>query len=374
MATVGPRATTELGMLTGWDAAELEKFRLADDTPYSTVTQRMAAALGALNAELSNDPFWAGLVYFTDQPELEYRVGTSNGMELHTEYGRPDPARAATEGHMLPLQSWDRRLAWTWDYLRRARLPQIEADIADALKDVRDRWRLQVLTRLLKRGDDSGVAKGLGASGYSPGFATTAGSTNVDFVPPAYAGTVFTSTHEHYVGIGGGAFTAAVFTDAKDELKEHGHVPPFDFLIGPSDRATVTGLTGFVGTRSELIRYGSTADLAADTNGMPTMGVDLIGIMSDDFRVWEVRGVPQYYGFAYKSYGPRSQRNPLAVRVTKGLAAPRVLAFNDPNAGSPLNPLQNLMLFLEFGVGVNDRTNGTPRYVNNATWADGTPT
>ncbi len=60
--------------------------------------------------------------------------------------------------------------------------------------------------------------------------------------------------------------------------------------------------------------------------------------------------------------------------MTKGLAAPRVLAFNDPNAGSPLNPLQNLMLFLEFGVGVNDRTNGTPRYVNNATWADGTPT
>jgi hypothetical protein len=30
------------------------------------------------------------------------------------------------------------------------------------------------------------------------------------------------------------------------------------------------------------------------------------------------------------------------------------------------------MLYLEFGVGVGDRTNGTTRYVNNATWADGT--
>lgn len=374
MATLGPRGTTELAMLSGWDATELTKFRLADDTPYSTVVARMNAAIGALNAELASDPFWSGLVYFTDQPDLEYRDGTANGMELHTEYGRPDPARAATTGHMLPLQAWDRRLAWTWDYLRKARMPQIEADIADAIKDVRDRWRLQILTRVLKRTDDSGAAKGLGTAGYSPGFATTAGSTNVDFVPPAFAGTTFTNTHEHYVAIAGGAFTAAVFTDAKDELKEHGHTAPFDFLIGPSDRATVTALTGFVGVRSGLIAYGSTADLAADANAVPTPGVDLIGIMSDDFRVWEVRGVPQYYGFAYKSYGPRSMRNPLAVRVTKGATTPRVLVFNDPNAGSPLNPLQNLMLFLEFGVGVNDRTAGTPRYVNNSTWADGTAT
>lgn len=373
MATAGPRATSELVMLSGWDATELEKFRLADDTPYSTVVSRMNTAINALNAELSNDPFWSGLVSFTDQPELEYRQGTSNGMELHTEYGRPDAARADTTGHMLPLLAWDRRLAWTWDYLRRARMPQIEADIADAIKDVRDRWRLQILGRILKRTDDSGALKGLGTAGYSPGFATTAGSTNVDFVPPAYGGTVFTSTHEHYVAIAGGAFTAAVFTDAKDELKEHGHVAPFDFLIGPSDRATVAALTGFVGTRSQLIAYGSTADLAADS-GMPTAGVDLIGVMVDDFRVWEVRGMPQYYGFAYKSYGPRSQRNPLIVRVTKGTSAPRVQVFPDPNAGSPLSPLQNMMLFVEFGVGVNDRTAGTPRYVNNSTWADGTAT
>jgi hypothetical protein len=47
----------------------------------------------------------------------------------------------------------------------------------------------------------------------------------------------------------------------------------------------------------------------------------------------------------------------------------------DPVASNGRDPLNSLMLFLEFGVGVGmDRTNGTPRYVNNATWSDGTVT
>ena len=50
------------------------------------------------------------------------------------------------------------------------------------------------------------------------------------------------------------------------------------------------------------------------------------------------------------------------------------VAIPDPLGGNANYPLQNLMLFTEFGVGVGDRTNGTPRYTNSATWADGTPT
>ena len=46
----------------------------------------------------------------------------------------------------------------------------------------------------------------------------------------------------------------------------------------------------------------------------------------------------------------------------------------DPNAGNGIAPLHNLMLYTRFGVGVNDRTAATPRYVNNASWSDGTPT
>lgn len=369
---LGYRDTTSLVMLTGWDATVLQNFKLEDGATYAQVVAQIAGALNALNAELSNDPLWASLVSFTDQPEVEYRVGASNGFEVHTEYGLPDAKRAATEGHLLPLLAYDRMLGWTWDYLRRARLSHLQADIADAIKDARDRWRVSILTRMLKRGDDSGAASGLGASGYSTGFATTAASTNVDFTPPAFGGTSFAATHEHYVPIAGGAFTNAVFQDAYDELAEHGHEPPFTFLIGPSDRLTVVGLSDFTKAAAMGIRVGSTQDIA-NPGSINSPWAAFLG-MCNDFEVYEVRGVPQYYGVGYKSYGPRSQRNPLRIRLAKGESAPGVIAMTDPKAGNGTSPLQNLMLFTEFGVGVADRTAGTPRYVNNAAWADGTPT
>lgn len=372
MANLGPRDTSFLVMLTGWDATELQNFQLIDGTSYAEVVGQMNVALATLNAEFTSD-WYAGLYSVTDQPDLEYRVGSSNGFEVFTEYGRADQKRAATEGHMLPLVPYDRMLGWTWSYLQEARMSHIEADIADAIKDARDRRRVSILTRLLKRGDDSGAANGLGSSGYSPGFATAAASTSVDFTPPAYGGTSFDSDHEHYVGISGGVFTNAVFTDAKDELREHGHEPPYDFIIGPSDESTVVGLTNFTPIAESLVAYGLTQDkarLAPDDVGW---GSYYIGTISD-FAVRVVRGVPQYYGFGYKSYGRLSQRNPLRLRLQKGSAAFNVIGMPDPKGGAGINPIHNLMLYMKFGVGVADRTNGTARYVNNTTWADGTAT
>jgi hypothetical protein len=361
-------------MLTGWDATALRNFQLADGTSYAEVVAQMDMALGALNADLANDALWSTLVSYTDQPDLEYRVGGTGGLERHTEYGRPDAQRAVTEGHMLPLIKWDRALGWTWDYLQDARLPQIQADIAMAAQDIRDKWRVQILTRLLQRGDDSGAANGLGTSGYSPGFATAAASTSVDFVPPTWGGTSFTSAHEHYVSIAGGAFTQAVFQDIRAELREHGHQPPFDVLIGVSDESTVRGLTGFVPVAQQLVSYGTTTSLA--TFGMESDEINgsyYIG-MYEDCRIRVVPGMPQYYAFAYKSYGMNNPRNPLRVRVGKGQQRPQFMAMTDPRAGNATTPIQYLMLYGQFGVGVGDRTNGTPRYVNNANWSDGTPT
>lgn len=363
----GFRDATNLVLPVGWDAAALKNFQLQDGTSLAIIAGDLGAAIAAANAELANDPLWAGLVSFADQPEVEYRVGVSNGFEVHTEYGRPDAQRADTTGHMLPIIGYDRRLGWTWDFLRKARASQIEADIADAIKDMRDIWRKAILGRLLKRLDDSGASKGLGASGYSTGFATAAASTNVDFIPPAFGGTAFDANHEHYVPLAGGAFTAAVFADIYDELREHGHEPPFDVLIGPADRATVEGLTGFVKAVDPLVQAASSTAIA-NVNPM-----DYIGTISH-CRVREVRGMPQYYGVGYKSYGPNSQRNPLRIRVGKGESAPRAVLMYDDSGRNPDSPLQSLKLFFEFGVGVADRTAGTPRYVNNAAWSDGTPT
>jgi len=297
-------------------------------------------------------------------------------MQDFTEYGRPDPQRGETQGHMLPLKAKDRSLEWTWDYLRKAHMGQIQADIAGGLNDIRTAWRTSILSRLLQRGDDSGTVNGLGATGYSPGFATTEASTAVDFVPPEFAGLEFANTHEHYVAIAGGAWTAAVFADIKAELREHGHEPPYMVIASTSDEATIRALAGFTEVDNLLLNYGddtTRANLPVAAIGSSSAGGYFIGTI-DDCAVRVVYGMPQYYGFAWKPKGSNNPMNPLRIRVQKGAPkGPFFQAFPDPRAGGANYPLQNLMFFGEWGVGVGvDRTNGTARYNNNSTWADGT--
>ena len=98
--SLGPRDTTSLVMLSGWDATELRKFELQDGTSFAAVVASLNGALTAVSGELYNDPIWSALVSYTDMPDVEYRVGTSNGMERFTEYGRPDAKRSDTQGHL----------------------------------------------------------------------------------------------------------------------------------------------------------------------------------------------------------------------------------------------------------------------------------
>ena len=371
MTLLGNRDTRDNVILTGIDATLLTNWRLRDGATYEQVVQMANAALGGFNAGLGSDPFWSMLISFTDQLESRYAIGNAASMVAHTEYGRPDPQRAEMAGHMLPFRKWDYMLGWTADYLEEARLDDLAADVALGLEAAGNRWRISLLQRLLKRGDESGSVNGLSATGLSPGFATAAASTGVDFQPPTYGGTAFTSDHEHYVAIAGGAFTTAVFADARAELEEHGHEPPYEFIIGPSDEATVTGLTGFIPVNEALINQ-SILNATVNFTGAAVGGKRPVGAING-FRVWVVPGVPQYYGFGWKSYGANSARNPLRVRVPEGQRAPRLLLIRDSN-NPGIAPVQNLMMQTAFGVGVGDRTNGTSRYVNNATWADGTPT
>lgn len=369
---LGPRDISTAALLTGWDATALKNFELDDGTSIAAVVAMLNTALSVAATELQSG-LWAQLVSFTDRPDVEYRVGTSNGFSRHTEYGRPDAQRGETEGHMLPYEEWDRGLGWTYDYLtKHARMDQIEADIADVIKDAKDLWRQRILRRLIKRSDDSGQALGLGTGGLSPGFATAAANTGVDFTPVNYGGNVFTSDHEHYVAVSGG-WTNAVFKDIKAELMEHGHSAPYAVMASPLDADTIAGLSDFVPVAKANVNYGANTTLATVPTEIGTEGVYAIGTIHE-CTVWIVPGMPQHYGFGWKPYGPLSQRNPLRVRLWKGQRRPMLMAANDPRNGSPAHPLQFLMIKLDFGVGVGqDRTNGTARYNNNASWADGTP-
>ena len=369
MASLGPRDTRDFTVFTGVDATELAKLSLQDGTTAQAVVSLLEAGYGALNVELNNDPLYSSLWSFTNDPQVSYRVGTNMTFGDRTEYARPDPQRAAMEGHMLPLKGYDMALGWTWDYLRDAYMGQIEADIASSINAARDKVRAVTLTKLITKTDATGSANGLGAAGISPGFATTAASTGVDFLPPSYAGTAFATTHEHYA-IGATTLTAAQFVTNMKNLREHGHKAPFTLLISPTDSATVSALTTFVAISDPRIaQYSSTTAIVNSA----TAPENAIGYLTDS-QAWvvPVDGWPANYTFMFKSYGPNSPLNPLRVRVRRGETSLRVIAFPDPNKGtSPANPLGTLIGFTEFGVGVNDRTDGVPHY-SNSSWADGT--
>ncbi len=116
----------------GWDAGELAKFQFAGTgTTYDQVITDIVTALSIVNSGLLNDPLYGAMLSVTTEMTVEYRDGTANGMNERTEYGEPDARRGTTIGHMLPLKSFDRKLGWTYDFLRKARPIQLEADIAD---------------------------------------------------------------------------------------------------------------------------------------------------------------------------------------------------------------------------------------------------
>jgi hypothetical protein len=373
--TLGNRDLSNLVLPTGWDTAQLNALSLQDGTTYATVAGMLNSAVGGLNSMLFNDPIYNSLLSFTNDPIVQYNVGGADAAERHTEYGRPDAHRADLEGHMLPIDAWDRGLGWTWDYLRKANMRQVEADIAMAIAAFRNRWQLEILGRLFRRADVTGAAVGLGAGGISPGFATAAANTGVDYNPPAWGGTTFSTAHEHYVAIAGGVPTAAMFADIEAELREHGHFAPYDAWISPLDEAAVRLITGFYPIGSPMVNYGVNTAFANLTDGVDELnGSYYIGVIGNT-RIRVMPRIPQYYVFGFKSYGNRSPRNPLVVRLGVGQTSPAVIAMTDPRAGNATTPLQYMMLFFEFGVGVGaDRTVATPRYVNNATWADATIT
>ena len=365
MANIGGRDTRDFVVWTGVDAAQLLKEQLQDGTNLLTVTNQLTGALNAIAAEVQNDPVYSSVWSMADSPIVSYRMGTDFSFEDHTEYSRPNRNRAEVDGHMLPLKSYDLGLGWTWDYLRNAYMAQVEADIQSTVNAARKLVRTRLLNRILARTDDSGASKGLGSGGYSPGFATTAASTNVDFTPPEFAGTTFANTHEHYAA-GTSSLTSANAILAMKHLREHGHVAPFDLWIPSADEATYRAFSDFVAASDPLVTPGSTTALVSLPPGY-------IGYLKDSYaRVRIVDGLPTNYWFMFKSYGANNSQNPIRLRVGRGESALRFVAFPDPNAGaSPASPLGTLIAWTEFGVGVGDRTNGTLRY-NASSWADGT--
>lgn len=364
-AIIGPTTLKDVTISTGVDPTILASYKQSAGVTFPSIVAQLATGLQTIANEITSSPFYGGLVYITPDMQVQYRMGGTAVMEQFSENARPNFQKGTMDGHMLPLLSYDIGMGWTWRSLERIKPAKVQSDIQVVLDAVRDRYRLSILGRILKRTDDSGTALGLGSSGYSPGFATTAGSTNVDFTPPSYQGKTFASTHEHYqASADSGSIVIASVVLMRNNLREHGHVEPFDMLISDDDRAVWEALVGWYPAVDASINYA-----AATATANVTLQDGYIGYVQG-FRVRVAPGMPNNYAFGYKSYGVNNPRNPLVIRVPEDKTGLDLRLLTD--GANEAEPLRGAYLFTEFGCGVGqDRTNGTTSYSNSGTWADG---
>ena len=345
MATLGINDLKQYALPTYWDAARVSQVRLQSGETYEQFISDVAAALSMQNAALLQDPLVGGMVSTTTEMMVEYPIGVSNGFQDHTEYGMPDQKRGATTGHMLYLKERDRGLGWTWDMLRKARRSQLDADIASAMKDVRDDFKKRALTRLFKS-----TYTAVGSSGRSMPVAD-GGTADSAYVPPNNPdrASAFDTSHTHLLRLND--ITQANLETAVADIWEHGHDAPYDLLAAQADLGSwtdVTNVTGYVPRPDPLIRYGMSQDLAN------TGDSDVIGVIDTDYgavRLHISARVPTKYWAIYKSHGNLDQRNPLRIRYDESFGIGAVLLAGDHIRQFPL---ENAMLFSAYGFSIGE--------------------
>lgn len=369
---LGPMTLLNKALPTGVDGTRLAEWAMRDGITYGQLANQVALALGEANSQLVSK--WGWLFSITEELMMEYEQGgTVNPMDELTDVDKPVPLHGATIGHMLPLRYFGQGIGGSKRYFRDVRSAQVRAGISVIVN--RGIWRFE--QKLLGRFFDSDE-EAIGTAGFSVPFVHGTGGS-VDFAPPAYDGTTFTTSHDHFIGynLSTPKTFADVFNGLASTLAEHGHMAPFTAMVSRADIATIGALTKFVEIVDNVVsiidRGGGTSGPQFYTNGQRDIG--RIGYFQSDYGLIELlatnRLATGYVGMT-KSYGNLDARNALAVRVHPqrgfGLA---VVPETTPDDDFPIKQLD---VDFEFGCGVGmDRTNGAVGFlVAGGTYTDGT--
>lgn len=357
-ATLGVNDLKQLALPVGWDAGEMQKYRLEDGTTYEALVNSIAGALALAGGMLEADSRYGGLISTTTEDVVEYRQGANNGMQKRSEYSKADARRAGTIGHMLGVEGYDRVLGWTYEFLRKARGAQLDADIADAISDVKENWEKQILTRFFSTTENA-----IGTTGYDVPFIHS-NSGNVDTIPPTFDGQTFAATHDHF-DRKGTTNQADALKDGARHLKEHGIKAPYTAVVPEADTATYTALVGLV--RPDRGYQYVRTDGSNGVWAVAPISEDFIGIYETDdgpVYLWYTAHLPTAYLGLYKSYGLGDQRNPLMVRYSADYGVGPVLLRG---AAFQKFPIEEAVIHHDFGVGVSaGRLNGYACYFNAA--------
>lgn len=353
MALLGYNDLKQFALPSGWDATELSKYALVDGVSYEEMVNNIAVALEVANNEMINDPIFGGMIFLTTELGLEYRASGGNSAAERSEYTRPDPARGTTSGHMLPLKSVDRGMGWTFDYLRKARAAQLEADVADGIENIKLKFQKRALHRFF-----SNAYNTIATSGKDAPFVDGT-TSDINYTPPEY-GQAFANSHTHFDRkADDGTGRAAALNAGINHLREHGIFGPYDAVIPETDISAFAAVTGFVKPdRGMQLTTVDTTARAANLTDERYIG--LFEGQSGLVRLWASPLVPTDYLGLYRSFGANNMRNPLAVRYAPDFGPGAILLRGEAHRQYPL---ENATIIHEYGVGVNKgRLNGYACY------------
>jgi hypothetical protein len=373
--TLGYESILNLALPTGVDGTRLAQWELATGETFQQFTQRLATALAAVNAEFERD--WGHLFFTTEEQMMEYRNGGTPAASAEvTDIDVVDPTHETTIGHQIALPVYQEMIGGTDRWFMDARTVQLTTDIGGKIDNLRKRFETDLLNRAFKTTESA-----VGTSGYNvPWVYSTTGT--VDYVPPAYNGETFASTHSHFLGVDSNSYTFAdMLNQMAETIQEHGHDGTYFAIVSRTDISSYRDLADFIRPQDQMITH---IDRASETSGpnyytTNQLPKGVIGGFSSDYgeiQLYATARVPTGHAFLTKSYGQQSPKNPFAVRIRsaarggKGFGCYIAAVTGD----STISPIKLIRMEFEYGLGLGaDRTNGVSAYrVAGGTYADPT--
>lgn len=285
------------------------------------------------------------LTFETERPITRFGAGGRMYMLPADEFSRPD-AQKLSPGYQLgfPITQYQIGLGWTREYFRR-RPAKEWAEEVDSMTGADEAMQIDNIRSALFNPTNSTF--------HDPDFGDLAVKAllNADslFIP-GYNGVTFNpASHTHYLVSGNTSPTLANLQAMKLHVTEHGHRGQLVLYINDAQDPAIRALTGFVAKQ----QIGIVDPLGKFAVVQDENAIGRIEDMEVRVRNW----VPAAYMFVFNEYGPNSNQNPLARRISPFPEDNdlRIVATTDTADKFPLTAE-----YAErwFGVAAKNRSNG----------------
>lgn len=325
-----------------------------EDKAYLQI-QKLLAAHNAIVQDMVSE-----LCEFTSDNLRAFGGGSTTSMVDVDEYGSAD-AQKISQGVDVgfPLRKVAYSVQWTRAYLETATMEEFAAQISGAMTAHQLKVESAIKTAIFTPTNNTTYKDRLVKNITLPIRAFV--NADSAAIPPDPWGNTFNSaSHTHYIGRAGGAFAAADLDSLITLIREHYNIGSVRVYINQAQEAAVRAFTGFQAYVDTRIVQPYTSSYASG-QALDLMNVynRAIGIYNGA-EIWVKPWVPANYAFAFNP----QQRKPLAFRTRTGSFRGLAVA-----AEYESYPLRAQHMDDEFGIGVQERTNGAALEIDNGTYS-----